>query len=252
MARAATFHAPMKRHCRSKGYIGYMNATYPIAAIGELLGDPARAEILVALLDGRSRAAGELAFAANVSAQSASGHLAKLVDGGLLAVRNSGRHRYFSLTGPDVADALEALGAIATIKPAPHAVRPRVDAQMYVARTCYDHLAGRIAVELAKTMEEERAIRAAGHDYEIGRRGKEYFAKLGIEVDRLQRLRRSFARQCVDWTERRPHIGGALGAAICAQFVAARWIAPRPNTRAVRITQNGARELRKRFGVMTE
>jgi len=227
-----------------------VNTTYPIATIGELLGDPARAEILVALLDRRARTAGELAFGANVSAQSASGHLAKLVDGGLLAVRSSGRHRYFSLAGPEVAHALEALGAIATTKPTIHAIRPRANAEMYVARTCYDHLAGRIAVELARTMEEESAIRAGGeYVYELGRRGKEYFAKLGIEVDRLRGLRRSFARQCVDWTERRPHIAGALGAAICARFVAVGWIVPRRDTRAVRVTHHGARELRKRFGI---
>lgn len=230
-----------------------MNTTYPIAAIGELLGDPARAEMLVALLDGRTRTAGELAFAANISAQSASGHLAKLVDGGLLAVRSSGRHRYFSLAGPEVANVLEALGVIATTKPIIHAIRPHAEADMYAARTCYDHLAGRIAVELAGKMEEEGAIRACGErDYELGRRGKDYFAKLGIEVDRLRELRRSFARQCVDWTERRPHIAGALGAAICARFVAAGWIVPRRDTRTVRITHHGARELRKRFGVTTE
>lgn len=229
-----------------------MNTTYPIATIGELLGDPARAEILVTLLDGRTRTAGELAFAANVSAQSASGHLAKLVDGGLLAVRSSGRHRYFGLAGPEVAHALEALGAIATTKPIP-ATRPSAHAEMYAARTCYDHLAGRIAVELTRKMQEEGAIRADGdHDYELERSGKGYYAKLGIDVDQLRGLRRSFARQCVDWTERRPHIAGALGAAICARFVAAGWIVPRRDTRAVRITHNGARELRKRFGVTTE
>src|SRR5579871_3334630 len=145
-----------------------MNTSYPVAAIGELLGDRARARMLVALLDGRTRTAGDLAFAANVSAQSASGHLAKLVDGGLLAAHSSGRHRCFCLAGPGVAHALEALGAIATTKPVVHTTRPR-DAEMYVARTCYDHLAGRIAVEVARTMEEEKAIRADGeHDYELG------------------------------------------------------------------------------------
>lgn len=229
-----------------------MNTTYPIATIGELVGDPARAEILVTLLDGRTRTAGELAFVANVSAQSASGHLAKLVDGGLLAVRSSGRHRYFGLAGPEVAHALEALGAIATTKPVP-ATRPGVHAEMYAARTCYDHLAGRIAVELTRKMQEEGAIRADGdHDYELERSGKRYYAKLGIDVDQLRGLRRSFARQCVDWTERRPHIAGALGAAICGRFVAAGWIVPRRDTRAVRVTDNGARELKKRFGVTIE
>src|SRR5262245_1673259 len=148
-----------------------MNTTYPIATIGELLGDRARAEILVALLDGRARTAGELAFAANVSAQSASGHLSKLLDGGLVAVRSTGRHRYYSLAGAEVAHALEALGAIATTKPRANAILPALNEGMYVARTCYDHLAGRIAVELAKKLEEEHAIRARGeHNYELGRR----------------------------------------------------------------------------------
>src|SRR5262245_66513646 len=107
----------MKRRCWSRATLESMNTTYPIATIGELLGDRARAEMLVALLDGRARTAGELAFAANVSPQSASGHLSKLVDGGLLAVRSTGRHRYFSLAGAEVAHALEALGAVATTKP---------------------------------------------------------------------------------------------------------------------------------------
>jgi DNA-binding transcriptional ArsR family regulator len=227
-----------------------MNSTYPIAAIGELLGDRARAEMLVALLDGRARTAGELAFTANVSAQSASGHLSKLVDGGLLAVQSRGRHRYFRLAGAEVAHALEALGAVATVKPATSAVRPLANEALYAARTCYDHLAGRIAVELAKRLEEANAIRPRGeHDYELGPRGKEYFMKLGIEVERLRGLRRTFARQCVDWTERRPHIAGALGAALCSRFLALNWIAAQQGTRALRVTENGARELRRRFGV---
>src|SRR5439155_9868194 len=125
-------------------YTQSMNTTYPIATIGELLGDRARAEMLVALLDGRARTAGELAFTANISAQSASGHLSKLMDGGLLAVRSAGRHRYYSLAGAEVAHALEALGAVATTKPRANVIQPRADAEMFVARTCYDHLAGRI------------------------------------------------------------------------------------------------------------
>src|SRR5262245_17418433 len=134
-------------------YTDNMNTTYPIATIGELLGDRARAEILVALLDGRARTAGELALAANVSAESASGHLSKLLDGGLLAVRSAGRHRYYDLAGPEVAHALEALGAIATTKPIASVIHPRADAELFAARTCYDHLAGRLAVELAKRLE---------------------------------------------------------------------------------------------------
>src|SRR5262249_32791727 len=215
-----------------------MNTTYPIAAIGELLGDRARAEMLVALLDGRARTAGQLAFTANVSAQSASGHLSKLVDGGLLAVGSRGRHRYFRLAGAEGARAVEAVGAVATVKPPTSVVRPLANEGLYVARTCYDHLAGRIAVELAKRLQEENAIRPRGeHDYELGPRGKEYFTKLGIEVDELRGLRRTFARQCVDWTERRPHIAGALGAALCSRFLALNWIAVQRGTRALRVTE---------------
>ena len=234
----------------ARRYTQIMNTTYPIATIGELLGDRARAEMLVALLDGRARTAGELAFTANVSAQSASGHLSKLMDGGLLAVHSAGRHRYYSLAGPEVARALEALGAIATTEPRADAIRPRANREMYVARTCYDHLAGRVAVEFARRLEEEKAIRRRGEfDYELGPCGRECFEALGIDVGKVRGLRRSFARQCIDWTERRPHIAGALGAAIHVRFLALGWIARRQDTRAVRITHEGARELRNRFGV---
>jgi DNA-binding transcriptional ArsR family regulator/DNA-binding PadR family transcriptional regulator len=231
-------------------YTESMNTTYPIATVGELIGDPARATILMALLDGRTRAAGELAFVANISAQSASGHLSKLLDGGLLAVRSAGRHRYYRLAGGEVAHALEALGAIATRARPADAIRPRASRDLYMARTCYDHLAGRVAVELAGRLEKSGVIRAQGErNFELGPRGKRWFAKLGIDVDELRRSRRCFARQCIDWTERRPHIAGILGAALCSRLVALGWIARRRETRAVRITEQGVRELRTRFGL---
>jgi DNA-binding transcriptional ArsR family regulator len=227
-----------------------MNATYPIATVGDLIGDPARATILVALLDGRARTAGELALVANVSAQSASGHLSKLLDGGLLAVRRAGRHRYYSLAGTEVAHALEALGAIATKPRRGDAIRPQASKDLYLARTCYDHLAGRIAVELAGKLEESGVLRAQGErNFELGPHGKRWFANLGIEVDELRHSRRCFARQCIDWTERRPHLGGILGAALCARLIALDWIARWSHTRALRITERGVREFRTRFGL---
>lgn len=230
-------------------YTESMNTTYPIAAVGELIGDPARAAILVALLDGRARTAGELAFTANISAQSASGHLSKLLDGGLLAVRSAGRHRYYSLAGAQVAHALEALGAIATKPRRADAIRPQASKDLYLARTCYDHLAGRLAVELAGKLEKSGVIRARGErNFELGPRGKRWFAKLGIDVDELRRSRRCFARQCVDWTERRPHLAGILGAALCSRLIALGWIARRRDTRALRVTERGFRELRTRLG----
>jgi len=238
-----------------------MNTTYPIAAVGDLIGEPARAAILIALLDGKARTAGELALTANISAQSASAHLSKLIDGGLLTVRNAGRHRYYTLNGPDVAHALEALGSIATLPRARVRVPvsgPRSRAaddmanDMYVARSCYDHLAGRIAVELAGVLVKSKIIHPANdRDYELGRAGRVWFANLGIDVNALRDSRRAFARQCLDWTERRPHIAGALGAALCSRFFALGWIARRRETRALRVTHRGARAFRKLLPALT-
>jgi len=219
--------------------------------MGELIGEPARAAILIALLDGKARTAGELALTADISAQSASAHLSKLVDGGLLTVGRTGRHRYYAMAGPDVAHALEALGAISTLPgdgiaaPGPH-----VPDDMYTARTCYDHLAGRIAIELSGALEKSEVIRRHGErDYELGRAGRAWFANLGIDVDALRQSRRAFARKCLDWTERRPHIAGALGAALCSRLISLGWIARRRETRALRITHHGARELHSRLGL---
>lgn len=206
--------------------------------------------MLVALLDGRARTAGELALRAGLSAQSASGHLSKLLAGGLVAVRTAGRHRYYSLANPEVAHALEALGAIATKPRTANTVGSGAGSELYLARTCYDHLAGKLAVELTGKMEKAGVLRARGQrDFELGPKGLNWFAKLGIDVEELRSSRRSFARQCVDWTERRPHLAGALGAALCARMMSLGWVARRRHTRALRVTEIGAREFGKRFAL---
>jgi DNA-binding transcriptional ArsR family regulator len=228
-----------------------MNAAYPIATVADLMGEPARSAILVALLDGRALSAGELACIAGISAQSASGHFSKLVDGGLLSVENSGRHRYYRMASSHVAHALEALGAISTV-PRPHGAPMNPEAnRLYTARSCYDHLAGRIGVELAEALESAKVIRARGkRNFVLGVHGKAWFANLNIEIDALQRSRRSFARQCLDWTERRPHLAGVLGAALFSRLIALGWFARLPKTRALRITHRGARELQTQFGIV--
>jgi DNA-binding transcriptional ArsR family regulator len=231
-------------------YNGIMNTIYPIASVAELIGEPARAAVLVALLDGRSLTAGELALIANVSAQSASAHLAKMVAGGLLKARSSGRHRYYGLAGPDVAHAMEALGAIATVPRPSAAPQSQNDLEIRKARSCYDHLAGRIAVEIVNALETSKVIRISGdRDYELGRNGRRWFSNLGIDTDALRRSRRSFARQCLDWTEGRPHLAGALGAELCARTLALGWFAKQRNKRALRVTHKGTRELHARFGI---
>jgi DNA-binding transcriptional ArsR family regulator len=227
-----------------------MNAIYPIASVAELIGEPARAAMLVALLEGKALPAGELAAAAGVSAQSASAHLSKLVDGGLLFVQNEGRHRYYRITSPDVAHAIEALGAISTNYRPTSAPGPRETMPLYVARSCYDHLAGRVAVELTAALESSHVLRASSErDYELGSQGERWFASLGVDTRSERLSRRCFARRCLDWTERKPHLAGALGASLFSRLLALGWMARRPKTRALRITQGGEREFQDRFGI---
>lgn len=240
----------MKHDCSERRHTKSMNATYPLASVAELIGEPSRAAILIALLDGRALPAGELALISRVSAQSASAHLSKLVDGGLLSVQSEGRHRYYKIANAEVGHALEALGAISTAPCKTPILRTPEMTELQIARTCYDHLAGRVAVEITKALEASQVLRPRGErDYEIGDKGEAWFAEIGVETDELRHSRRSFARRCLDWTERRPHLAGALGAAFCARLLALGWIVRRPKTRAVRITQRGEREFYKRLGI---
>lgn len=245
------FQRQLKHACRRRRIVPGMNSTYPIAAVAELIGEPARAAILVALADGRALPAGELARAAGVSAQSASGHLSKLVSGGLLSVQSEGRHRYFRMSSPEVGHAVEALGAISTVPLRPGVPRPRETMALYNIRSCYDHLAGRVAVDLARALETSGVIRLRDElDYELGPDGQAWFERLGVDTNALRGSRRIFARRCLDWTERKPHLAGALGAALFSRLVDLGWVAPLPKTRALRITHRGVRELEGRFGIV--
>src|ERR1700761_8036838 len=188
-----------------------MKEKHAISSLGYLLADPGRSAMLLALLKGRALPAGELARAATVSAQRASAHLAKLSKGGLITVQRDGRCRYYKLAGPRVANALEALGAISTVHPAAKYIRSRADPSMLLARSCYDHLAGRVGVALTEIMQKQRIIVTEGErDYRVTQRGVEWLGELGIEMASLKQGKRNFARRCLDWTERRPHVAGAL------------------------------------------
>lgn len=217
-----------------------LNRKHAIATLGSLLADPGRSAILMSLLDGRSLSAGKLARAAGVSAQSASAHLAKLNRGGLITVRDEGRCRFYHLSNAKVAYALEALGAISTVHAPVKYLRPKVDAQMMLARSCYDHMAGRIAVMLAERLEEKKMLASAGRgDYKVTTRGREWFAELGINVEQLRSSRRTFARRCLDWTERRPHLAGAVGSALLSHFLSDGWVARVGQSRVLRVTHKG-------------
>jgi len=226
-------------------YALVMNAKYSLAATAALIADAGRAAMLSSLLDGGWLPAGELARKAGVSAQSASMHLAQLVAGGLLSVRQNGRHRYYGIAKPDVAHALEALGVISTIDE----YRPSgADRALCHARTCYDHLAGELGVELAAALEYKGLIVAQGErDYELTHAGEVFLEQWQIDTQALRRSRRSFARRCRDWTERRDHLSGAVGAAICARLFEFRWITRDRCSRAVHVTVAGREQLSKLF-----
>jgi DNA-binding transcriptional ArsR family regulator len=226
-----------------------LNRKHAIAALGSLLADPGRSAILMSLLDGGSLAAGELARAAGVSPQSASAHLAKLTTGGLVTARSEGRCRFYQLRSARVAYALEALGAVSTIQAPVKYIRSKVDEQMMMARSCYDHMAGRIAVMVTERLEEKRVLASVGQaDYRVTTRGREWFGDLGIQVDDLRTSRRAFARRCLDWTERRPHLAGAVGSALLSHFLQDGWLARIGESRVLRVTLKGMEQF-KALGV---
>lgn len=190
-----------------------------------LIGDPARAAILTALLDGGAWTASELALQAGVGAPTTSAHLAKLVAGGLIAVVAQGRHRYYRLAGGEVAAALEALMKIAVQKaPRKRQPGPR-DAAMRRARTCYDHIAGELGVALFQGMQRARWIRSTADGWVLTPKGKAaLIADLGIDLAARATPRREAIKPCLDWSERTEHLGGALGAALLERAIAARWV----------------------------
>ena len=230
-----------------------MNDAPAIPRIANLLADPARAAIVWTLIDGTSRPAGELAYAANISAQSASAHLAKLVDGGMLEAEAQGRHRYFRIASAEVAGIIEGMASLgAAIRPRtprPAARPPSTPPQFLHARSCYGHLAGEMAVRLLDAMLENRWLTADGRDYAMTALGAKKLSALGIDVSALREGRRVVARACVDLTQRRDHLGGALGEALLDAYIERGWIQRRRRSRAVDITPKGEQAFRRVFGV---
>ncbi len=219
-----------------------------IATIAALMGDTARANILSALMDGRARTASELAYCAGVSAPTTSSHLAKLTDAELLVVQAQGRCRYYRLASPTVGQALEALTLVASETPRRHRRPGPRDEAMRLARTCYDHLAGKLGVAVTNALIERDYLKPAGQQFRLTPNGATFLAKIGVDLE-PRRSRRAFCRSCLDWSERRPHAGGALGAAIAARFFELRWIERLPDVRTVLITDLGYDKLWELFGI---
>jgi len=230
-----------------------MNDNPDIPRIAQLLADPARARMLWLLIDGTMRPAGELAYAANVSAQSASAHLAKLVEGGLLRGEAQGRHRYFRIASAEIAAMIEGIASVdaATRPRTPRAPLPSPDVpvQFLHARTCYGHLAGEMAVKVLEAMLKSRWLVAEGRDYNVTRGGERALAALGVTLAATRKPRRAFARACVDLTQRRPHLSGSLGDALLDAYLARGWVLRSRRSRAVAITPKGREGFRDWLGV---
>ena len=220
-----------------------------IAECASLIGDPARANMLAALMNGRALSATELGLAARVAPSTASGHLAKLVDGRLLSVVPSGRHRYFRLASPSVARVLEELMVLAGEGPPRYRPPSRCGEEMARARTCYDHFAGKLGVAIADSLSSRGFVRLGDDGGIVTDAGRTFLAGLGIAIDHQKATRRPFCRPCLDWSERRWHIAGTVGAAIASHAFANGWTERRAGSRAVFVTASGERAFEDLFGI---
>lgn len=226
-----------------------MNVGPNIAAPASLIGDPARAAMISVLLGGQAYPATVLAARAGVTAQTASAHLAKLAAGGLVKAARSGRYRLYCLGSNKVADALEALAAISPLQPVTSLHGSDESKAMNLARMCYDHLAGFIGVGITDELLRRKVISPLGGAYEVTRYGRSWLARFGVDPDSLTSSRRKLATQCLDWSERRQHVGGAFGAAIARRALALGWFARRRATRGLAVTEAGWTALRQDFGI---
>jgi len=226
-----------------------VNAVSEVAA---LMGDPARASMLSLLMDGRAHTASELALAAGVMAQTASGHLSRMVEANLLAARAQGRNRFYRLASGDVAHAMESLMALAGTRgePASKSAAWRRDPDLRFCRTCYDHLAGQVGMAVTDALTQHGHLEPKGpRDWTLTRSGELFCTRLGVDLAGARAAHsRHFARQCLDWSERRPHISGALGSAIADTFFKKGWAERLRRGRTVRLTDSGRRAMTSQFG----
>jgi len=228
-----------------------MKAGPDIAMVASLVGDPARSNMLTALMSGRALTASELAQEAGITPQTASSHLAKLEAGGLIEPEKQGRHRYYRLTGEDVAGVLEGLAGLAARAGHMRVRTGPKDPALRRARICYDHLAGDFGVQMLDSLKRQRLIRQSKETMELTGEGKRFMASaLQINADKLEHPRRPVCKACLDWSERRHHLAGTLGAAIMTRFSELKWAArdPTPGSRVVNFSRNGEKRFAALFG----
>ncbi|MGE9755095.1 ArsR/SmtB family transcription factor [Bacillus inaquosorum] len=210
-----------------------------IAKISSLLSDPSRSSILLSLMDGRIHPAGELAYLANIKPQTASFHLKKLLEEKLISVEKHGRHRYYRLSNSEAANVIEQLLSIAPKEKVTSLKDSKEKSDLHFARTCYDHLAGYVGVQITNSLVEQGMLKKVDLNFEVTSEGSLFFSNFGINEEQQRNKRRAFARCCLDWSERQHHLAGALGNALLVRMLEEKWIVRMPKTRAVKITQSG-------------
>ena len=228
-----------------------MKAGPDIALVASLVGDPARANMLTALMSGRALTATELAHEAGVTPQTASSHIAKLQEGGLVATEKQGRHRYHRLTGPDVAVVLEGLmGLAARVGHLRTRTGPK-DPALRRARVCYDHLAGDLGVQMFDSLVRQRLVRSDQGRVSLSPKGERFVAEFGIDLASIGGVRRPLCKTCLDWSARRSHLAGSLGSAMLSRMYELKWASREAGTRIVSFTRSGERQFQALFGGAT-
>ncbi len=224
-----------------------------VSRVAGAIAEPARTKMLCSLMDGHARTSTELAVIADVSASTASAHLARLKEDGLIKLNTQGRHRYFSLADAHVAQAIEALMVIS--RNAQTQFVSTAPSRLQLARTCYDHMAGSLAVQLHDYFIDAGWLSmpvAGDGTYQLTAEGEKAMTGLGVEIETVRAQRRRFACSCLDWSMRRPHLGGALGAAVLQAVISRKWVIQNLDSRALALTPKGRKELYGRFGITVE
>ncbi|MBA4496565.1 ArsR/SmtB family transcription factor [Paenactinomyces guangxiensis] len=226
-----------------------MGGNSNVADVASLLCEPSRANMLQSLLDGRFHTATELAVIAGITPQTASYHLSLMLELKVVTVKKNGRHRYYQLADGQIAQVLESLLCIAPSEKINSLKKFNQNQAIRFARTCYDHLAGKLGVHLTETMVKMGILHPSGADFALTEEGKIFLTNFGIDVLRAQKKRRSFARCCLDWSERRYHLAGSLGHALLEKLFALSWIEQLPESRAVKVTETGAEGFKNVFAI---
>lgn len=217
-----------------------------LESLAKIIGDATRIRMLQLLMEGRALTAKELAYGARVEPATATQHLRRLQEGSLVSVTAQGRHKYFRLASPLVAELMELLMVLAPEQKG-RTIGPRIEEPLRRGRMCYDHLAGELGIDITEALVKQGVLRKETDSFALTRRGAAWFSDLGIDVEAARALRRKFAATCLDWSERRDHLGGALGAALAERLVDLGWIARKRNSRAVTVTEAGRRKLAQQF-----